>query len=33
MFYCRKILKRKYENQINEKVNEAIQKYLTIDKL
>ena len=33
MLFCKKRLRNKYESQINQKVNEAIQKYLTIEKI
>ena len=32
MLFCRRRLRNKYESQINQKVNEAIQKYLTIER-
>ncbi len=32
IFFCKKVLNKKMETQLNLKVNEAIQKYLTVDK-
>lgn len=32
ILFCRRIMKRKMDNELNVKVNEAIQKYLTVDK-
>jgi len=31
--FCRRILKRKYDSEMNIKIDEAIQKYLTVDKV
>lgn len=31
--FCRRVLKKKYDNEMNIKIDEAIQKYLTVDKV
>ncbi len=33
IIFCRKVLRKKMDNELNIKVNEAIQKYLTVDKV
>lgn len=33
VMFCRRVLKKKYANEMNIKVDEAIQKYLTVDKV
>lgn len=32
IIFCRRVMKRKMDNELNLKVNEAVQKYLTVDK-
>lgn len=32
-FFCRKVIKKKYDSEMNIKIDEAISKYLTVDKV
>lgn len=31
--FCRRVIKKKYDSEMNIKIDEAIQKYLTVDKV
>lgn len=33
ILFCRRVIKKKYEGEMNIKIDEAIQKYLTVDKV